>query len=53
MALGAYRVEESTAIRDDPSWPDLPMRELLRIAFRDNLISAPDHPVLRRLRGEV
>jgi hypothetical protein len=53
MALGGYRVEASEAIRDNPPWPDLPMREILRVAFRDKMISTWDHPVLQRLRGEV
>jgi hypothetical protein len=29
------------------------MQDLLRIAFKDNLIEAHDHPILRQLRGEV
>jgi hypothetical protein len=37
---------------DEPQWPDLPFRELLKIAFRDYVISSLDHPVLRRLRGD-
>jgi hypothetical protein len=36
----------------EPQWPDLPFRELLKIAFRDYVIDNRDHPVLRRLRGE-
>jgi hypothetical protein len=36
----------------DPQWPELPFRDLLKIAFRDYVISTRDHPVLRRLRGE-
>jgi hypothetical protein len=36
----------------EPVWPDLPFRELLKIAFRDYIIETLDHPVLRRLRGE-
>ena len=29
------------------------IEELLRTAFKDRFISTLDHPVLRRLRGEV
>jgi hypothetical protein len=36
----------------EPQWPDLPFRDLLKIAFRDFVIDRHDHPVLRRLRGE-
>jgi hypothetical protein len=41
---------ESTA---EPEWPDLPLRELLKLAFKDYVIDNLDHPVLRRLRGEA
>ena len=27
--------------------------DLLRIAFRDRIINSPDHPVIKRLRGEA
>lgn len=37
----------------EPQWPDKPLGELLRLAFKDSLITDIDHPVLRRLRGEV
>jgi hypothetical protein len=53
MALGAYDVHTANASLPDPEWPQMPFRELLRIAFRDRYIDKPDHPVLRRLRGEV
>jgi hypothetical protein len=53
MSLGAYEVNEATAQLTEPAWPDLPFREILRIGFRDKMISEWNHPVLRRLRGEV
>jgi hypothetical protein len=53
MGLGAYDVFEATGSLPDPEWPDVPFRELLRIAFKDRLITDPGHPVLRKLRGEV
>jgi hypothetical protein len=37
----------------EPDWPDLPFRELLKLAFKNYVIDSLDHPVLRRLRGEV
>ena len=36
-----------------PVWPDVLFGELLRIAFKGKLIDSLDHPVLRKLRGEV
>jgi hypothetical protein len=53
MALGAYDVTEAPACHAEPSWPDLPMGAILKIAFRDKFITGWDHPILRRLRGEV
>jgi hypothetical protein len=53
MSLGAYDVFRATGQLGEPEWPDMPFRELLRIAFKDRFISDLDHPVLRRLRGEV
>jgi hypothetical protein len=50
MSLGAYetRVSDSTA---EPQWPEQTFNELLRIAFRDRLITTLDHAVVKRLRG--
>lgn len=53
MSLGAYDVFTTQAQLPDPVWPTIPFPELLRIAFRDRLIDSLDHPVLRRLRGEI
>lgn len=53
MGLGAYQVSQATADLPEPVWPGTPFSELLRIAFRDRLIDSLDHPVLRKLRGEV
>ena len=52
-SLGAYEVYEATGNCSDPSWDIPTFSELLRIAFRDKFIQNLDHPVLRRLRGEV
>jgi hypothetical protein len=53
MSLGAYDVFRATGQFPEPEWPDLSFKELLRIAFKDRFISDLNHPVLRRLRGEV
>jgi hypothetical protein len=53
MSLGAYDVAVATGQLVEPTWPDRPFNEILRIAFRDKMISSWDHPVLRRLRGEI
>jgi hypothetical protein len=51
MALGAYEIFEAESSIPDPDWPDLPFGAIYRIAFKDRLIAAPDHPVIKRLRG--
>jgi hypothetical protein len=53
MVLGGYEVWQATASLPEPDWPELPFRDILRIAFKDRFIDTLDHPVLRRLRGEV
>ena len=37
----------------DPDWPDVTFAQLLEIAFRGRVIEDCDHPILRRLRGEL
>jgi hypothetical protein len=53
MALGAYEIWEAAASIPDPTWPEIPFGELLKIGFKDRLISGFDHPVIKRLRGLV
>ncbi|HUK11219.1 MAG TPA: hypothetical protein VLX09_25360 [Stellaceae bacterium] len=53
MGLGAYETFE--AINDnlpEPEWPSEPFQEILRIAFRSHIVDRPDHPLLKRLRGD-
>ena len=49
-SLGAYDIACATAKLPDPEWPDLSFAEILRIAFRDNLVDSLDHPLVKRLR---
>lgn len=53
MSLGAYDVAVASGQLADPSWPEVTFQEIIKIAFRDKMISTWDHPVLKRLRGEV
>jgi hypothetical protein len=54
-ALGAYeaRLAPASVSWGEPAWPKEPLNELLRRAFKDRFIESLDHPVLKRLRGEV
>jgi hypothetical protein len=49
--LGAYDVIQAVENLGVPEWPTLGFWELIKIAFRDYLITSLDHPVVRRLRG--
>jgi hypothetical protein len=53
MALGAYEVYEATAPLPEPKFPEVPLMELLKIGFKGRFIDNLDHPVLKKLRGEV
>jgi hypothetical protein len=48
-----HRFFQSDCYKNEPDWPDLPLRELLQRSFKDYFIDSTNHPVLRRLRGEV
>lgn len=37
----------------EPEWPAHSLEQLLKIAFRGRYITSHDHPVLKRLRGEL
>lgn len=52
MSLGAYEVFKAIGDLPEPKWPDLPLDQILNIAFRDHIINNADHPVIKRLRGE-
>jgi hypothetical protein len=53
QSLGGYTVWQAEHPLPDPEWPDLALKDLLRIAFKDYHIQTLDHPVLRQLRGQV
>ncbi len=53
MSLGAYEIFAANGELSEPEWPDLPFPEILRIAFKDRFIDSMEHPVLRKLRGEI
>ena len=53
MSQGAYEISVATGDIPEPVWPDLSFQEIIKIAFKDRMITSMDHPVLRRLRGEI
>jgi len=48
-----YNFTEGSGINVEPEWPDLSFAEILELAFKDRRIDSLDHPLLKRLRGEV
>jgi hypothetical protein len=53
MNLGAYDIFEAQSTMTDPEWPKEGFWDLIKIAFRDHLITTIDHPVIKRLRGQA
>jgi hypothetical protein len=53
MSLRAYEIFESVRDFPGPEWPDIPFQEILKVAFRDRIVTSADHVLLQRLRGEL
>ena len=53
MLAGTYDVLEAAGQFPEPVWPKVTLQQLLEIAFKGRVIDTMDHPVLRRLRGEI
>ncbi len=55
LDLGAYEMSEAVSQYEEPEWPEKPetIQDAIEIAFKDRLIDSLDHPVLKRLRGEI
>jgi hypothetical protein len=52
LNLKAYEIYVAECEIAEPVWPDLTFPDLLKIAYRDRMIAALDHPVIKRLRGQ-
>lgn len=51
--LGGYDVFAAFNNTGEPAWPAESFHTLIDTAFRDRFIDRIDHPVIRRIRGEV
>jgi hypothetical protein len=49
--LGAYEVVKALDNFGEPEWPDLDFWSLIKIAFKEYLITDINHPVVKHLRG--
>jgi hypothetical protein len=50
---GAYDVMQARNLKDEPAWPDMSLEDLVLMAFRGRMIDSIDHPIVKRLRGEL
>jgi len=53
MSVGAYQAYEATGDLPEPEWPEHSFEEIVTIAFKGKIIDSSDHPIVRRLRGEI
>jgi hypothetical protein len=53
MSLGAYDIYVASGDLSEPEWPDVAFQKLIEVAFRDRYIRSFDHPVIRKLRGDL
>lgn len=51
--VGAYDIYEASALEDEPVVPEKPFKDIMKLAFRDRIIVSVDHPIVKRLRGEI
>jgi hypothetical protein len=51
--IGAYDIIRARGDLGDPQWPEHSFEDLIKLAFRDNLISSMEHAVIRDLNGEI
>jgi hypothetical protein len=50
---GGYDAHAAKGNLTEPTWPEMTPNEILTLAFKDKYINDLDHPVLRKLRGEI
>ncbi len=50
-AAGCYDVFEAKVTLPEPLWPEVPLADLIEIAFRGRIIKSADHPVIQQFLG--
>ena len=54
MSAGCYVPMVACGNLPEPDWSGVPtIAEMLKLAFKERFIDRPDHPVLKRLRGDI
>lgn len=51
--IKSHKVSAANNLSENPVWPEAGFAELLETAFRDRFIRGIDHPVIKKLRGEI
>jgi hypothetical protein len=49
MKAGAYDIFVAESVTAEPNFPELTLQELIKIAFKDRLITSLDHRIVQRL----
>lgn len=52
-SVGAYDVMQAANLAEQPMWPDKTFEQIVQIAFKGRVIDTVEHPILKRLRGEL
>ena len=53
MSLGAFEITVAESEMAEPVWPPVSFEDLIRLAYRDRMITSLDHAVIKRLRGQA
>lgn len=53
MAAKQYETVIAEGLKDEPKWPEKTEQEILELSFKNRIIEESNHPVLRKLRGEL
>ena len=52
MAAGSYDVMVAASQDAAPAWPEESYGDILKLGFRDRIITHPEHEILKELRGQ-
>jgi hypothetical protein len=52
-SLGAYDIYTAEGDLPDPTWPDVSFQQIVTLAFKGKVIDNLEHPIVRKLRGEI
>jgi hypothetical protein len=51
LARRAYDINLPVNPKPDPEWPEISFNELLKLAFKGNVIDSTDHPIVKKILG--